>query len=405
LIGLITNEPRVLIVDDDVTLLDALSEALVLRMGPISIDTCERALSALKKLAGNDYDAIISDIKMPGMDGLTFLSHVRETFPDIPTLLITGHGQLDLAVQALRTGAFDLIQKPLDRDHLTAALNRAIETRRLRREVRESQESLRKHAAELEQRVEERTADLKRALRAKDEFLALISHELRTPVSVIFGNIELLHRMGDKLAEDDKEAAMTDLRREGRRLRRLVENILALARVEYGVANEPEPVSLTKIIRQQVEWHQQMYKQRPVDLQIAHETPPVICDDFSVELVVGNLLANAEKYSPPDKPIELSATVEGRSVVVSVRDRGPGVPAEDADKIFDAFFRSESSSAVKGVGIGLAVCKRLLEAYGGQLWLSARGGGGSDFSFSLPVASEPPVPEVANTSVTDMVEA
>jgi two-component system sensor histidine kinase KdpD len=81
------------------------------------------------------------------------------------------------------------------------------------------------------------------------------------------------------------------------------------------------------------------------------------------------------------------------------------VPAEDADKIFDAFFRSEGSSAVKGVGIGLAVCKRLLEAYGGQLWLSARGGGGSDFSFSLPVASEPPVPEVANTSVTDMVEA
>jgi two-component system, OmpR family, sensor histidine kinase KdpD len=140
-------------------------------------------------------------------------------------------------------------------------------------------------------------------------------------------------------------------------------------------------------------------------MQFAHKVPPVICDDFSVELVVGNLLANAEKYSPPDKPIELSVRVEGGSVIVSVRDRGPGVPPEDADKIFDAFYRSESSSGVKGVGIGLAVCKRLLEAYSGQLSLSPRDGGGSDFSFTLLAASEPQVPEVAMTGVTDMVEA
>jgi len=113
-----TRDPRVLIVDDDLALLDALSEALVLRMAPISIDTCERATSALKKLAGNDYDAIISDIKMPGMDGLTFLGHARETFPDIPTLLITGHGQMDLAVEALRSGASRKARKPCGRTRL-----------------------------------------------------------------------------------------------------------------------------------------------------------------------------------------------------------------------------------------------------------------------------------------------
>ena len=400
-----TRDPRVLIVDDDLALLDALSEALVLRMAPISIDTCERATSALKKLAGNDYDAIISDIKMPGMDGLTFLGHARETFPDIPTLLITGHGQMDLAVEALRSGAFDLIQKPLDRDHVTAALSRAIETRRLRREVKEGQEALRTYAAELEQRVEERTADLKRALQAKDEFLALISHELRTPVSVIFGNIELLNKLGAKLDEEDKAAAMTDLRREGRRLRRLVENILALARVEYGVANEPVPVSLTRIITQHIEWHQQMYPERQIDVQFAREIPPVIGDDFTAELVFGNLLANAEKYSPPPEPIEVRVQGDARIVVVSVRDRGPGVAPEEAERIFDAFYRSESASGVKGMGIGLAVCKRLLEAYGGRVWLAPREGGGSDFSFSLSSASEPPVLGVAKAGVSDMVEA
>ena len=264
---------------------------------------------------------------------------------------------------------------------------------------------MRTYAAELEQRVEERTADLKRALQAKDEFLALISHELRTPVSVIFGNIELLNKLGAKLDEEDKAAAMTDLRREGRRLRRLVENILALARVEYGVANEPVPVSLTRIITQHIEWHQQMYPERQIDVQFAREIPPVIGDDFTAELVFGNLLANAEKYSPPPEPIEVRVQGDARIVVVSVRDRGPGVAPEEAERIFDAFYRSESASGVKGMGIGLAVSKRLLEAYGGRVWLAPREGGGSDFSFSLSSASEPPVLGVAKAGVSDMVEA
>jgi two-component system, sensor histidine kinase and response regulator len=396
---------RILIVDDDLTLLDALSEALVLRMGPITIDTCDNGAAALKKLAENDYDAIISDIKMPGMDGLTLLARLSEIVPDIPTLLITGHGELDLAIRALRAGAFDLVQKPLDRDHLIAALKRAIETRRLRREVKEAQEALRGHANELEQRVEERTAELKKALRAKDEFLALVSHELRTPVSVIFGNIELMSTHGDKLREDDKATAMTDLRRETRRLRRLVENVLALARVEYGVKNEPLPVSLATIVRQQVDRHRQMYPERPITAQLPPQLPPVLCDELSVDLVLGNLLANAEKYSPTEEPIELAVHAEDGRVVVSVRDRGPGVPREDAERIFDPFYRSESSVSVKGVGIGLAVCKRLLEAYGGRVWLSAHDGGGSDFSFSLPLVPEPHVADISASRAANKVEA
>jgi signal transduction histidine kinase len=198
---------------------------------------------------------------------------------------------------------------------------------------------------------------------------------------------------------------MTDLRREGRRLRRLVENILALARVEYGVANEPVPVSIARIITQHVEWHHQMYPERQVEAQFAREVPPVIGDDFTVELVFGNLLANAEKYSPPSEPIKVQVHADGRSIVVSVRDRGPGVAPEEAERIFDPFYRSESSSGVKGMGIGLAVCKRLLEAYGGRVWLAQREGGGSDFSFNLPLATEPQVPEVSKTGVTNMVEA
>ncbi len=107
------TEPRILIVDDDPALLEALSEMLQLRMEPIVVEKAESAAAALERIAATDYDTIVSDIKMPGMDGLTLLARIRELRPHTPTLLITGHGQHDLAVQALRGGAYDFIQKPM----------------------------------------------------------------------------------------------------------------------------------------------------------------------------------------------------------------------------------------------------------------------------------------------------
>src|SRR5690348_12205963 len=104
-------------------------------MEGLEIATAESALTALEKIAQSDYDAIITDIKMPGMDGLTLLSKIKEVRPETPTLLITGHGEHDLAIQALRGGAYDFIQKPIERDYLVASLKRAIETRRLSRQV------------------------------------------------------------------------------------------------------------------------------------------------------------------------------------------------------------------------------------------------------------------------------
>jgi PAS domain S-box-containing protein len=141
---------RILLVDDDAALLDALPKALRLRMNGIQIDTSETAFDALERIRETDYDAIVSDIKMPGMDGLALLQEVRELRPRTPTLMITGHGERDLAVQALRGGAYDFVQKPIDRDYFVASLERAIELRRLDRQVEEQQVALERHARVLE---------------------------------------------------------------------------------------------------------------------------------------------------------------------------------------------------------------------------------------------------------------
>jgi signal transduction histidine kinase len=144
------SEAQILIVDDDEALLDALPEALRLRMNGVRIDTSDSAFQALEMIKATDYEAIVSDIKMPGMDGLALLSEIKQIRPSTPTLLITGHGERDLAVQALRGGAYDFVQKPIDRDYFVASLERAIEVRRLGRHVEQQQIDLERHARVLE---------------------------------------------------------------------------------------------------------------------------------------------------------------------------------------------------------------------------------------------------------------
>jgi two-component system, sensor histidine kinase and response regulator len=140
----------VLIVDDDPALLRALPETLRLRMGGVIVETADSATKALERIAAQDYDAIVTDIKMPGMDGLALLAEIRTRRPDTPTLIITGHGENELVVHALRGGACDFIQKPIDRDYFVAALYRAIRAHLLSRQEKDRTLALESCAGELE---------------------------------------------------------------------------------------------------------------------------------------------------------------------------------------------------------------------------------------------------------------
>jgi DNA-binding NtrC family response regulator len=159
----ITEKParaqaRVLLVDDDAALLQALPQALRLRMSELTVDTADTAAAALERIAAQDYDAIVTDIKMPGMDGLAFLAEIRGRRPDTPILIITGHGEYDLALRALRGGAYDFIQKPIDRDDFVASLDCALRANALNRRVRDRQIALERCASELECIVEKLAA-------------------------------------------------------------------------------------------------------------------------------------------------------------------------------------------------------------------------------------------------------
>src|SRR5258708_27624342 len=183
------DSPHILLVDDDTALLQALPHMVALRIHGVSVDTSDSAPRALEQIQEHDYDVIVSDIKMPEMDGLELLTKIQELRPDIPTLLITGRADQSLIIQALRNGAYDFIEKPIDRVYFVAALHRAIEVRQLRRQVQEQQRTLEQHAQMLEQLVEQRTHEL---LASNERMDALVQNLL--DYSLIQSDEFFLHR-------------------------------------------------------------------------------------------------------------------------------------------------------------------------------------------------------------------
>lgn len=230
---------------------------------------------------------------------------------------------------------------------------------------------------------------LVKANEAKDEFLGLVSHELRTPITAIYGGARVLQSRGERLDADSKSRILTDIEQESERLSRMVENLLALARVELGQGVTTEPVLARRVVQKLVSRFAQRRPGRNIKLRIEGEPKAVVGQPIYLEQVVGNLLSNADKYSPEGAPIEVRLRTVDEGVECLVLDRGPGIEDDQAEQIFERFYRSDcSSKATKGVGLGLTVCKRLVEAQGGRIWSRPRRHGGLEVGFALPAYQE-----------------
>ncbi len=234
----------------------------------------------------------------------------------------------------------------------------------------------------------QRTADeLRKANAVKDELLGLVSHELRTPLTTIAGVADVLRRRMATMDEETRIGAVNDIVEGAERLQRLIENMLVLSHVERGAAHIGEPVLLQRLIPRIIEQHRRRFPERKVSFESRAELPPVYADPTYVEQIVQNLLGNAEKYSPEGAPVEFVIERADNEAHVTVMDHGIGFTPEEADQIFEPFFRSgRIARSVSGAGLGLPVCRRLLEVQGGRIWAASREGGGAVLSFALPLA-------------------
>lgn len=235
--------------------------------------------------------------------------------------------------------------------------------------------------ARLYTEAQQRESDLLRANTAKDEFLGMMSHELRTPITVVHGGARVLRTRGAMLDEETREGLLEDIERESDRLARMLENLLALARVELDEEIAVEPVLVQRLLPKLLAGEGRLGGGR-VTLAISGELAPVAAEAAYLEHIVRNLISNSIKYSPAETPIEVSLAPHGSdAVAIRVVDRGPGVADDEVGRIFERFYRSDRTARMAGgAGLGLAVCKRLIESMSGTIWARPREGGASKWA-------------------------
>ena len=236
----------------------------------------------------------------------------------------------------------------------------------------------------IETELNQKKLELEAAVQSRDEFLSLVSHELRSPLTVIMGYSRLIARPNGIEPEEQREWA-SDILRQSHRLQAIIENLLSMARFTAGDKVEDEVLLLPNLARRLVE-EMRGTSEHKVILEADADVAPALANAFCFEQILRNLIGNAMKYSAPDAPIAVKIREEPDSVVVSVTDSGPGIDPAEAEKIFEPFYRSPSAAGSPGVGIGLTVCRRLAAAMGGELRLVHSSTGGSEFALRVPKA-------------------
>jgi signal transduction histidine kinase len=404
-------EPKVniLLVDDNASNLLALEAMLD---GPgLNLVRARSGEEALRRLLEEDFALILMDVQMPGMDGFEAAELVRgrERCRHVPIIFLTAFA--DGEVQAFRgysLGAVDFLFKPIVPEVLRSKVAVFVELFRKTEQVRRQAEQLRETQHREHQRLlleeqrrweierlrataaeEKRTAErLAEADRRKDEFLAMLGHELRNPLAALLNSLHLLGTVapGDVEAEQAREIAG----RQARHLKRLVDDLLDVSRITNGkIQLQTAPVDLRGVVDRAVE------TARPLidagDLQLSVSLPdgpvPMEADAARLEQVFANLLSNAAKYTEPGGRIAVEAALEGDQAVVRVRDTGIGIAPELLPRVFDLFAQAERSldRSQGGLGIGLTLVRRLVELHGGSVAaLSAGTGLGSEFVVRLP---------------------
>jgi len=244
----------------------------------------------------------------------------------------------------------------------------------------------------MSQRSAEETRVHMRTEQMRSSLLSAMSHDLRTPLASITGAASTLRWQGDRLLLETKQELLESISDEAERLNRLVGNLLDMTRFESGgVELRRDLYPLEEIVGTVLQRMEPQLEGRAVLTDLAENLPLVFVDDVLMGQLLSNLLENAAKYTPLGSPLEIGAFEESGTVILEVRDRGPGVPPGDEERIFEKFYRGQSekmAGKVRGAGLGLPICRAIAQAHRGTIQALPRPGGGTIFRVSLPIRSK-----------------
>ncbi len=365
---------RILLVDDEAELLAVLCEKLTAQ--GYHVAPRPRPGAALETLREEAFDILLTDLMMPEMDGIALIAAARQIDPEIGAIVMTGHGTIDTAVQAMQGGALDYILKPFQLKVILPVISRALDLQWLRREN-----------TALQERERRRSEELAAAYQHLESFSYSISHDLRAPLQFVKGFAGMIE---DKYAQQlgEEGVRMLHVIRDGSRsMDEMIVGLLAFSRAGMQPLHMSR-LDMSAIARAALAEALSTYAGPEARVDIG-PLPTAAGDPIVIRHAWSNLIGNALKYSTGrGKPkITISGRIEGSESIYSVQDNGVGFDMNHADKLFGVFKRLHSAQDYPGTGVGLAIVHRIVSRHGGRIWAQGTPGIGACFEFALPTTA------------------
>jgi len=390
-----TDDANLLIVDDlpeNLLALDAL-----LRAPGIHVHQAESAEQALELLLRHEFALAILDVQMPGMDGFQLAELMRgtERTKQIPIVFVSAAGrELNYAFKGYESGAVDFMHKPLDTHAVRSKVSVFVDLYRNRKRMARQLEALERSRHEQEVLLTELRStkvELEEAVRMRDDFMSIVSHELKTPLNTLILEVQLrqlqLARNNFAAFDEDRLRQMTDKdERQIQSLIRLIDDMLDVSRIRTGkLSIRPRRVDLGQLVASVVENFAPQLEACGCTLLFQRPEPlHGVWDEFRIEQVLANLLTNAMRYGA-GKPVQVSVGAIADGVCIEVRDQGIGIGPKNLERIFQQFERAEGSEVSAGLGLGLFIAEQIVKAHDGRIEVESEEGRGSLFRVLLPL--------------------
>jgi len=335
-----------------------------------------------QQVQSGQFDLVLLDVMMPDIGGMELLKRIVSFDPDLICIIITGHATIELAVQAIKQGAYDFIAKPFDANRLLVTVQQGLERRRLALEAKR----LARVETEKEE-LERRKAELEELDRVKSAFTLTVAHELRAPVAAIQSYLRLI--LDGYIPPEQQRKYLARAERRAAAQLELIGDLLDLARLQDpDLEIKREPVDLTESLREVCDLMSSRAQEKKIrfTVSIPEAEITIEADPKHMRQLWDNLVSNAIKYTEEGGIVEVTMTVQDGQVVTTIRDTGIGIGPEERTRIFEEFYRTKAAQAVSemGTGLGLSMVKHIVETYHGQIDLQSTVGEGSTFTITLP---------------------